>query len=89
MMIIVSFFLSIPLFYFYYFILSGVTASLGYSIYKKDKSKVTLNIVYLSAIYALSVFSIWLIFTEKIIIIIILNIIIITAFTITIIPQKK
>lgn len=89
MMIIVSFFLSIPLFCFYYFILSGVTASLGYSIYNKDKSKITINIVYLSAIYGLSVVSIWLIFTEKIIIIIILNIIIITAFIITIIPQNK
>lgn len=88
-MIIVSFFVSIPLFCFYYFILSGVTTSLGYSIYRKDKSKITINIVYLSAIYGLSIVSIWLIFSEKIIIIVILNIIIITAFIITIIPQNK
>ena len=88
-MIIVSFFVSIPLFCFYYFILSGVTTSLGYSIYRKDKSKISINIVYLSAIYGLSVVSIWLIFSEKIIIIVILNIIIITAFIITIIPQNK
>lgn len=88
-MIIVSFFLSIPLFCFYYFMLSGVTTSLGYSIYRKDKSKVTINIVYLSAIYVLSVCSIWLIFSEKIISIFILNIIIITAFIITIITQNK
>lgn len=88
-MIIVSFFLSISLFCFYYFILSGITTSLGYSIYRKDKNKITLNIVYISTIYALSVFSIWLIFSERIIVIIILNIIIITAFIITIIPQNK
>lgn len=88
-MVIVSFFLSIPLFCFYYFMLSGVTTSLGYSIYRKDKSKVTINIVYLSAIYVLSVCSIWLIFSEKIISIFILNIIIITAFIITIITQNK
>ncbi|QDJ97461.1 hypothetical protein PALS1_027 [Staphylococcus phage PALS_1] len=88
-MIIVSFFLSIPLFCFYYFILSGVTTSLGYAIYRKDKGNITLNIVYILSIYTLSVFSIWLILSEKIMITIILIIIIITAFIITIIPQNK
>ena len=89
MMIIVSFFLSIPLFCFYYFILSGVTASLGYSIYKKDKSKIALNMTYIAFIYVLSIFSIWFIFTEKVGIIIILNIVVTTAFVISIIPQNK
>lgn len=86
---IISFFLSIPLFCFYYLILSGITKSLGYSIYKKDKSKIALNMAYIAFIYVLSIFNIWFIFTEKVGIIVILNIIVTTAFVISIIPQNK
>ncbi|BBM81436.1 hypothetical protein, partial [Staphylococcus phage KSAP7] len=86
--VILASIIAIPLFIFYFYFLFSLSKSLAYVVVLKECKNTMKYIGYLVVVYILSCFSLWLISTGSWWLLILLNVILISATTITIITQN-